>query len=301
MYKSLIKLFPRDQVYKNEPMSAHTTFKIGGPADLLITPVNTNGIRQAVTWCREQQIPFYTIGLGSNLLVLDGGIRGVVIELGKRFKGIEVFGDQLYSMAGTRLSELCKQASYEGMSGLEFAEGIPGSVGGAIAMNAGAYGSDMENVVQSVMALDEEGHEIVYRSDKLLMSYRHSVFSENDHIILGAYFRLTKDEPNAIISRMKDFSRQRREKQPVEQNSAGSIFKRPPGQYVGAMIEELGLKGYRIGGAQISTKHAGFIINTGRAKAQDVVELIQYISDAVYARYDIKLETELRVIGETKQ
>ncbi|MDO4540406.1 MAG: UDP-N-acetylmuramate dehydrogenase [Syntrophomonadaceae bacterium] len=298
MYQELIKMLPRDRVLRDEPMSKHCTFKIGGPADVLVMPGTIKELHDVLQWSRANAVDCYVIGNGSNLLVLDGGVRGVVIELGKRFKGVNFFGELTYALAGTRLSELAKKVALEGLSGLEFAEGIPGSVGGAIAMNAGAYGGEMKNVVVSVMALDEQGEEVVYRADQLGMSYRHSIFQENGQTIIGAYFRLQPDNYEAINQRMLDYSRTRREKQPMEFPSAGSIFKRPEGMFVGTMIEEAGLKGYSIGDAQVSVKHAGFIVNRGHASAQQVLELIEHIRSVIRENYKVELQMELRIIGE---
>jgi UDP-N-acetylmuramate dehydrogenase len=236
--------------------------------------------------------------LGSNILVRDKGFRGIAIKLGNNIKNIRISGEEIYCEAGIRLSELSRKAAGSGLSGLEFAEGIPGSLGGAIVMNAGAYDGEMKNVIVSVQAVGPHGQIKTFVSNEMEFSYRHSVFQTNGYIVVSAVMKLKYDKIEAIKNKMSQFASQRREKQPLEYPSAGSIFRRPEGFYVGPMIEKMGLKGYRIGGAEVSTKHAGFIINIGNATASDVLQLIKYIQDKAYQQFGVTLQPEIVIIGE---
>ena len=298
MDSELKDLFPADRIKTNEPMKDHTSFKVGGPADYMVTPENAEELKKVIAFCRKKNLDFYILGLGSNILVRDKGIRGVVIKLGNGFKKLTIDGEQITAEAGINLSNLAKEAAYYGLSGLEFAEGIPGSLGGAVVMNAGAYGGEMKDILNEVTAINYNGDIKKYTPDEMFMTYRKSIFQLNGDTIISAVIQLRKDKKGSIQARMDDYACRRQEKQPLEFPSAGSTFKRPPNHFVGPMIEELGLKGYQIGGAQVSTKHAGFIINAGNATASDILALIAYIQKRVKEHYGVELQTEIKIIGE---
>lgn len=295
---SLENLIPAERIRYNEPMQDHTTFRIGGPADIMVMPESVPEIMRVLEWVRKRDLPYLVIGEGSNLLVKDGGIRGVVIKLGPGFSRVEFRGTEVEAQAGVKVSRLAALAADRGLSGLEFAEGIPGSLGGAVYMNAGAYGGEMSQIIKEVTVISESGEITVLEKPALEFGYRTSSIQKKGYIVLEAKLVLHPDEPQLIWQRMDELSRQRREKQPLEYPSAGSVFKRPPGRFVGPMIDELGLKGYRVGDAEVSTKHAGFIVNRGRAAARDVLELVSLIKRRVKDAYGIELETEFRIVGE---
>ncbi len=298
MYSDLLKILPPDCIKVNEPMKNHTSFKIGGPVDMLIEPDNTQQVKEVISWTKANNQPLLVFGLGSNLLVRDKGIRGIAVKLGNNLNKVSVRTNVIEAEAGVRLSVLAKQAAFNSLTGLEFAEGIPGSLGGAVFMNAGAYDGEMKEVLMRVTAISPTGEIKTFNGDEMQMSYRKSIFQTNGHYILTAELGLQPGDKNEILAKMQKFAQSRREKQPLEYPSAGSTFKRPVGHYVGPMLEELGLKGFTMGGAQVSAKHAGFIINTGNATAQDVLDLISYIQAQVAAKYGINLEPELKIIGE---
>ncbi|HZK43413.1 MAG TPA: UDP-N-acetylmuramate dehydrogenase [Syntrophomonadaceae bacterium] len=298
MYSNLLQIVPLEYIKFNEPMENHTSFKIGGPVDIMIEPDNTQLIKDIIDCCKVNEYPLFIFGLGSNLLVTDKGIRGVAIKLGNKLNNISINENEITAQAGVRLSVLAKQAAQKELTGLEFADGIPGSLGGAIVMNAGAYDGEMKNVLKTVTAISLDGKIKEFTLDNMEMDYRKSIFQKNGYYILSATLKLKFGEKAEILAKMQEFARRRRAKQPLEFPSAGSAFKRPAGHYVGPMIEKLDLKGFTIGGAQVSTKHAGFIINTGNATAQDVLELITYIQEKVKTKYNVNLEPELRIVGE---
>lgn len=279
----------------NEPMKAHTTFKIGGAADILISVKNEDELTEVLAACRK--IPYMILGKGSNLLVSDEGIEGAVITLDGVFKEISVSGDTVTAGAGASLSKLCTVALENGLSGLEFAYGIPGTVGGAVFMNAGAYGGEMKDVVSEVTFLSESGEVLTYPAEKADFAYRRSVFKENNGIILFAKYKLAPDTKEAIKFRMDDFMTRRKTKQPLEFPSAGSVFKRPEGAFAGTLIESCSLKGASVGGAAVSKKHAGFIVNTGGATCRDVTELVSLVQDTVKKETGYFLECEIIRIG----
>ncbi|MEQ8199888.1 MAG: UDP-N-acetylmuramate dehydrogenase [Syntrophomonadaceae bacterium] len=297
MYKDLLKLLPAASVSFDEPMSNHTTFKIGGPADVLVTPHSIYELTTTLEYCLARQVPWMVIGAGSNLLVRDKGIRGVVIQI-SQLNSIQIYDEQVYAEAGARLSEVANTAAAFNLTGLEFAEGIPGSLGGAVVMNAGAYDGEMADVLLEVEAIGPSGERKTFRPNQMNLGYRQSIFQHNTYIVVAARLGLKTGEEQDIIAKMKDYSDRRWEKQPLEYPSAGSVFRRPPGHFVGPMIEALGLKGYSIGGAQVSAKHAGFIINTGGATAGDVLQLIATVQEKVADHYGIHLHTEIRIVGE---
>jgi UDP-N-acetylmuramate dehydrogenase len=298
MYSDLRFISP-DRIKLNEPMSRHTYFKIGGPVDVMVLPDSIEEIVRVLDYCREKSISCFVFGMGSNILVKDKGIRGIAIKLGDSFKKITRLGENLLlAEAGVTLAQLCEFAANHSLSGLEFAEGIPGSVGGAIVMNAGAYGGEMKDVLVKVSALTPEGELVTLTGEDIKPGYRKTVFQNNGYIVLSAYIKLRPGNKEEIYSQMKQYSEQRRLKQPLEYPSAGSTFRRPEGVYVGPLIEQLGLKGFSIGDAQVSAKHAGFIINKGKATADDVIKLISYIQEKAQRELGIILETEIKIVGE---
>lgn len=298
MYSDLLKRIPENCIKLNEPMKNHTSFKIGGPVDVLIEPEDVNLVETVINWAQANKEPLFVFGMGTNLLVTDKGIRGVAIKLGNNLNKITVNDNQIEAEAGVRLAVLAKQALKHSLTGLEFAEGIPGSLGGAVVMNAGAYDGEMKDVLTQVTAISPEGDFKTFSLEEMQLGYRKSVFQSNGYYVLQAVMSLNNGNQDEIRSKMQGFARSRREKQPLEYPSAGSTFKRPSGYYVGPLLQELGLKGFTIGGAQVSTKHAGFIINTGNATAQDVLDLISYIQEKTLDKYGVLLEPELKIVGE---
>lgn len=283
-------------VSENEPMSKHTTFKIGGPADIFITPHDENSMLSICAYCKNKGIPLFIIGNGSNLLVSDKGLRGAVIKC-TNFGSISVDGETITAPAGANLGAVCEAARENSLSGLEFAYGIPGSVGGAVYMNAGAYGGEMKDVVVETRHID--GDKISgFSADELDFGYRKSAYTGKNLIITRAKFALHRGNKEQINEKMRDLLSRRRSKQPLELPSAGSVFKRPVGHYAGTLIEGCGLKGAAVGGAMVSKKHAGFIVNTGGATCRDVVELIEKIKNEVFKQTGVTLECEIKISGE---
>ena len=286
-----------DRLFENEPMSKHTTFRVGGPADLMFYPESREEISAAIEAAKAENVPVYVIGNGSNLLVRDGGIRGLVIVLGDEYAQVCVDGDRIYAQAGVRLSRIAAVAQENGLAGLEFAGGIPGTLGGGCMMNAGAYGGQLSDVLVSCQVL-LDGELKSYSLEEMEMGYRTTMPLKKGGVVLSAEFKLTHDDPAAIAERMRDLAARRRDKQPLNLPSAGSTFKRPAGHFAGALIEGCGLKGHTIGGAQVSEKHAGFVVNIGGATAKDILDLIAYIQKTVKAEKGVDLEPEVRIIGE---
>lgn len=287
---------------KQIPMAAYTSFRIGGPADLLVTAEDESAAARAAVACRSSGIPLLILGNGSNLLVDDAGIRGVVLRLSDHAQpeciGTAVDGKTLVRCpAGLPLKQLCRFARDNGLAGLEFAYGIPGTVGGAAYMNAGAYGGEMKDVLAEVRTIASDGDFLTHPADTLSLSYRHSALMENEEIVTSVLVSLMPDDPAAIGARMEDYMNRRREKQPLEYPSAGSFFKRPPGMFAGTLIEGCGLKGFTVGGAQISKKHAGFVVNRGGATCADIKELARQVRERVYAAHGVWLEPEVRFVG----
>lgn len=298
---SLLKDFLQSEeiIFKeNEPMSAHTTFKIGGPADIFVQPANENALAKIVSFCNEKEIPFHILGNGSNLLVSDLGVDGAVIYAGA-LSDISV-GDvnEITCGSGLRLSLLCSYALENRLTGLEFAWGIPGLVGGAVYMNAGAYDSEIANVITECRCVTMDGKFETLTADKMKLGYRTSVFKEKkNRVITSAKFKLYPGDTEEIRNRMDDLMMRRKSKQPLEFPSAGSTFKRPTGNFAGTLIETCGLKGFTVGGAQVSEKHAGFVINVGSATALDVKRVIEAVTEKVFLETSIKLEPEVEFIG----
>ena len=284
----------------DEPMARHTTFQIGGPADRFLTVENAAQLQGLLSCLRQAGIPYLVLGKGSNLLVSDKGIRGAVLHLGGDFKKVEVLPDgrTLRAGAGAPLASVCALARERSLTGLEFAWGIPGSVGGGAYMDAGAYGGEMRDVVSRVLHLGPDGAPGEARGEELCFGYRKSRYTGGEDIITAVEFTLQPGDPAAIAGKMEELMARRKDKQPYDMPSAGSVFKRPQNGFAAALIEQCGLKGRRVGGAQVSEKHAGFIVNTGGATCQDVLELISIIQKTVEERTGTRLECEVRVTGE---
>ena len=293
----LINITGKDNVRINEPMKNHTTFKIGGPAQYYVTPESVTQIQEVVSLCRNMNIPLHVIGNGSNILVGDDGVDGVVLALFNTFSGYEIKDNVITVQAGMSLIKLAVVALREGLTGLEFASGIPGSVGGAVYMNAGAYDGQMKDVVSSVTVLDEACNIRILGRDELDMGYRTSAVAKHNMIVLQVVIELKYGDKEQIKARMNQLSELRKQKQPLEYPSAGSTFKRPEGYFAGKLIADAGLKGYGIGGAAVSEKHAGFVVNIGGATAKDVVELTDYIKKRIMEQFGVTLELEIKRIG----
>ncbi len=297
-YSSLFKGVVSDEnIRENEPMSRHTTFKTGGSADLMLLPASEDELLEAVKLCSENSLPYLIIGNGSNLLVTDKGIRGVVIKLGRDFAKIDVEGNVISAQAGALLSATANAALKAELSGMEFAAGIPGTVGGAVCMNAGAYGGELKDIIKEVRVLDKDEVKTLSNTQAGFV-YRGSRVMNEGMIVLSAVFELEKGSKEDIRSLMDDYSQRRKSKQPLDKPSAGSTFKRPEGDFAGRLIEAAGLKGYSIGGAKVSDKHCGFIINDGEASSTDILELIDFVRKKVYESSGVMLEPEVRIIGE---
>lgn len=287
-----------DCILEQESMKKHTTFRIGGPADIFAAPRTIEGVAGTVQVCREHGIPFYVIGNGSNLLVADRGYRGLVLQLYKNFSEIKAEGEELTVQSGAMLSVIAKKALAFGLAGFEFASGIPGTIGGAAVMNAGAYGGEIKDVLTEVTVLTKEGNVEHIPASDLRLGYRCSVIPEKGWIVLGAKLKLAKGDPETIRARMEELKEQRVTKQPLELPSAGSTFKRPEGYFAGKLIMDAGLRGFTVGGAQVSEKHCGFVVNRGDATAEDVRTLIAEVSARVKEQFGVALEPEIKLLGE---
>lgn len=290
-------MFESFNVLVNAPMSEYTTLKLGGPADYLAFPRSAEEISALFAEAGAYNLPVTVIGHGSNLLVLDGGIRGLVICIGKNMRTITRAGNTITAQAGAMLGSAAMEAAEAGLTGLEFASGIPGTVGGGVTMNAGAYNGEMSQVVKTVKALSPGGEEIVLSRDEMDFSYRHSAVTEKNLVVTETTFELQPGDPAKIRAKMSELNARRAEKQPLDVPSAGSTFKRPEGFFAAALIDQCGLKGYSIGGARVSMKHAGFLVNTGTS-SKDFYDLMQKVQQIVEERVGVKLEPEIRVLGE---
>ncbi|WP_035292328.1 UDP-N-acetylmuramate dehydrogenase [Clostridium sp. KNHs214] len=294
LMKSILE--PEDMLL-DEPMKNHTSFKVGGPCDILVTPKNYDQIIKIIQLCREHEIPYYIIGNGSNLLVKDGGIRGVVIKTCKLDK-IEIVGECVVAESGAVLCSVSNKAAKSGLTGLEFSSGIPGSIGGAVAMNAGAYDGEISKVIESAVVLNKDGEILNLSKEELELDYRKSAILKYGYTVLKVTFRLHMGDKEKIMNRISELASRRKEKQPLEYPSAGSTFKRPEGYFAGRLIEESNLKGVSVGGAQVSEKHAGFVINKGGATAKDILDIIELVKERVKANFQVELQPEVRIIGE---
>lgn len=297
-YNKLAAIVRDEQVLRDEPMQKHTTFRVGGPADYFVMPETIEQVQKVVTLCKEEEIPYYIVGNGSNLLVSDKGYRGVIIQIGKRFGQIEVKENQITAQAGALLSAVANRALEAGLAGFEFAAGIPGSLGGACVMNAGAYGGEMKDVLLSVTVLTPEGEVLTIPREELELGYRTSIIEKKQYLVLEAVIELQKGDPEEIKAVMDDLRQRRIDKQPLEYPSAGSTFKRPEGYFAGKLIQDAGVKGFQVGGAQVSEKHAGFVINKNHATASDIYELMRQVSEKVEEESGVRLEPEVKRLGE---
>lgn len=294
----LEQILTKDRIRQNEPMKNHTTFRVGGPADIFLTP-SAEELPAVLSVCREEQMPVTVIGNGSNLLVGDQGIRGVVICIGFGMRGIRVDGEKIFLEAGVTLAAAAQQAAKAGLTGLEFASGIPGTFGGAVVMNAGAYGGEMKDVIVSVRVISEDGEILTLSKEELDLSYRHSVIPERGYLVIDGELLLTREkDPDQITERMEELKKKRIEKQPLEYPSAGSTFKRPEGYFAGKLIMDAGLRGFSVGGAAVSEKHCGFVINKGNATAADICALMDEVTRIVKEKYAVTLELEVKKVGE---
>ena len=297
-YRQLAEVMPESRIMRDEPMSLHTTFRVGGPADFFVMPRTKEEVRDIVSVCRMEGMPCFVLGNGSNLLVSDKGYRGVIVQLYKDMSEVTVEGENITAQAGALLSKTAARALEEGLTGFEFAAGIPGTIGGACMMNAGAYGGEMKDVLSQILVLTPEGKFLTIYSDELDMGYRSSVISKRGYIALEAVIVLGKGNKEDIRQRMEELKERRVSKQPLEYPSAGSTFKRPEGYFAGKLIEDAGLRGFTVGGAQVSEKHCGFVINRGNATASDIMELMKEVSVRVEKKFGIILEPEVRRVGE---
>ncbi len=295
--QTITETFPNIQILQHEPLSKYTNTKTGGPADYLAFPQTVTQVEQLLNWANRQQMPLTVIGNASNLIVRDGGIRGLTVIL-TRMKTIHVLGNQVIAEAGAALIQATEVAYQAGLTGVEFAAGIPGSVGGAVFMNAGAYGGEISEVVSEAKILTRKGQIRTLTNHELNFGYRHSSIQDYNDIVLSATFNLKPGDSEKIRARMDELNRLRASKQPLEYPSCGSVFKRPTGYFTGKLIHESGLQGFQIGGAQVSKKHAGFIINVGGATATDYLNVIHHVQETVFEKFGVHLQTEVRIIGE---
>lgn len=296
-YNEMEKVLPPEAILINEPMSKHTTFRIGGNADMFVSPEITQ-VPAIMKLAKEYQVPVTIVGNGSNLLVGDKGIRGLVVSFGKAAETVTVEKNRITAGAGALLSKIAAEALRNSLTGFEFAAGIPGTIGGALVMNAGAYDGEMKDVLVSAKVLTKEGEVIEVKAEDLDLSYRHSCIPEKEYIVLEATICLQEGNEEAIREKMADFRGRRIDKQPLEYPSAGSTFKRPEGHFAGKLIQDAELRGYTVGGAQVSEKHCGFVINKGGATAADICQLIVDVKEKVYDKFQVELEPEVKMIGE---
>lgn len=297
-YEALVKVLDEDQIKLEEPMKNHVTFRVGGPADFFVTPKNYEELSWVLKCCAKYEMPCYIMGNGSNLLVSDQGYRGVVIQLFRQLNDIQGEGNVIRAQAGALLSAVANRALEEKLTGFEFAAGIPGTLGGACVMNAGAYGGEMKDVLKSVTVLTREGERITLQKNELELGYRTSIIAKKNYIALEAEIELEAGDAEEIKAVMDDLKERRTTKQPLEYPSAGSTFKRPEGYFAGKLIQESGLQGFQVGGAQVSEKHCGFVINKDQATAADIAELIRQVQDRVEEKFGVRLETEVKRLGE---
>ena len=296
--KLLENIAGKENVKTNEPMKNHTSFKIGGPADFFVTPCSVYSLCEVIKLCNNEKLPIFIMGNGTNLLVSDKGIRGVVVKIYDNLSDFHVKEDCIEAYGGILLSKLSDIALENGLTGFEFASGIPGTLGGAVAMNAGAYGGEMKDVVVETEYIDKEGNIKIVRGEEHQFGYRTSFIQKQSGIAVKSLIKLKKGDKSSIKALIDDLTARRRDKQPLEMPSAGSVFKRPEGYFAGKLIEDCGLRGYSIGDAQVSEKHCGFIVNKGNATAKDILDLIRHIQKTVKDKFSVDLQTEVRIVGE---
>lgn len=294
--QKITELCPEIVVIENEPMSAHTTFRVGGAAAVFVSP-SIDELITGIELCKKMKIPYLVIGNGSNLLVKDGGIEGVIFSLGKRASEITVEGNKIKAQAGAMLSLVANRAYENSLTGMEYEAQIPGTVGGAVVMNAGAYGGEIKDIITEAKVLLDDGNVVMWSKEDLQLSYRHSRLMDENAIVLEATFELADGEQSEILAKMEDFKQQRVSKQPLDLPSAGSTFKRPDGYFAAKLIDDASLRGYQVGGAQVSEKHTGFVVNKGGATASDILSLMNDVSEKVFKDFGVKLEPEVRIIG----
>ena len=297
-YNQLAQILDENRILPDEPMKKHTTFRVGGLADYLVMPQTTEEVKDVISLCQNQGIPYYVIGNGSNLLVSDAGYPGVIIQVYKEMSEIRVVGNFIKVQAGALLSKIGSIALEAGLTGFEFAAGIPGTVGGAVVMNAGAYGGEMKDILVSATVLTASGEVLKLTNEELELGYRTSVVAKKGYIVLEAEYQLQVGDKEAIRTKMDELKVQRVTKQPLEYPSAGSTFKRPEGHFAGKLIQDAGLRGFQVGGAQVSEKHCGFVINKDNASAADIVELMRQVSEKVMREFGVTLEPEVKRLGE---
>lgn len=301
--KKLNEILEADQIKRDEPLSNHTTFRMGGNADFFVMPKTDKEIVSLMELCKEQKVPFYVLGNGSNVLVGDKGYRGMIIQIGKKMDYIEIEATQNSQKkvtvgAGISLARMAKAIAKEGLTGFEFASGIPGTLGGAVTMNAGAYGGEIKDCILWAKVIDEEGQMLCLKKEELELGYRTSIIQTKSYIVVEAAFLFESGNVDEIEGKMTELNRQRVEKQPLNYPSAGSTFKRPEGYFAGKLIQDSGLAGYRVGDIMVSDKHCGFVVNVGEGTAKDVRQLIDDVARIVYEKYQVKLEPEVRFLGE---
>ena len=297
MVELLAKKVPKEQILVQEPMKKYTTFRIGGPADILVKPDNKEQLSEILQVCHDEKVPYYILGNGSNLLVSDQGYRGVIIQLYNQFADITVNGNQITAQSGALLSRIASQALENALAGFEFAHGIPGTLGGAVVMNAGAYGGELKDVIVSCEVMTPEGEILTLSKEELELGYRTSIVQKKGYIVLEATIALEKGDVTKTQELMKDYAGRRRDKQPLEKPSAGSTFKRPTGHFAGKLIMDSNLKGFRVGDAMVSDKHCGFVVNAGEATAEEILQLIAEVKRIVKEKFDVELEPEIKMLG----
>ena len=298
IYKELLNILDEKNIKVDEPMKKHISFKVGGPADFLVKPKTEEELRNVVEFAKKENVPFIVIGNGSNLLVKDGGIRGIVIELSDNFNNYEIDGNIIKAQSGALLAIIGRNAMKNSLTGFEFAAGIPGTLGGALAMNAGAYGGEMKQVVKTVRHMDRHGNIFELSNEEMKFEYRRSLLTTKDYIVLSAVIELQPGNVEEIKEIMADYSNRRSTKQPLNFPSAGSTFKRPEGHFAAKLIDDCGLRGLNLRGAQVSDKHCGFVINSGGATAKDILDLMFIVKSTVNAKFGIMLEEEVKILGE---
>lgn len=298
LYEKLSLIVAKERILCDEPMNKHTTFRVGGTADYFVCAQTVTEVQAVVALCKKEEVPYYILGNGSNLLVGDKGYRGVILQIAKEMNAIDIEGTVVRAQAGALLSRIGNRVLEAGLTGFEFASGIPGTLGGAVVMNAGAYGGELKDVLEDVTVLDQDGNIKVLSKEQLALGYRTSIIAEKKYIVLEASMQLKKGEKDQIKAYMEELRDRRVSKQPLEYPSAGSTFKRPEGYFAGKLIQDAGLRGFQVGGAQVSEKHCGFVINKDGATAADIVELMNQVIEKVYQTFGVTLEPEVKRLGE---